>query len=363
MNFRQLGTIRPEVTAELGALLGTYHSETGIALTESPQSRIFPRKVPWILSSERRNSHPFKQLSPATAELFDLVERSQVLSSALDELRDDWKASTLMHGDLKLENCILFRNDSNSKFEFTIVDWELADIGDPCWNIASILQSFLSARIMSLPPCEVPISFRDMLTQSESILSFWKQYVEKLLLEAKESEKLLERRFRYAAARIIQSAYEYMQFSPHLSINASRLTRSEHGSSNQLGVFSRRVAEIEQLRMQAKLVKDLLQIVRTVKVLSPGSLTFAGNTSSLPDPEDSAALTRRSAMIQHLGRLLYLHCYSRRFEGRISDFTHSVDEQFVNELSAANSSREYFDKDGKFSASCRLDITSPVRMD
>ena len=97
--------------------------------------------------------------------------------------------------------------------------------------------------------------------------------------------------------------------------------------------------------MQEQLVKDLLQIVRTVKVLSPGSLTFAGNTSSLPDPEDSAALTRRSAMIQHLGRLLYLHCYSRRFEGRISDFaTTSVDEQFVNELSAANSSREYFDR-------------------
>ena len=227
--FRRLGKMPSEVTAELGALLGTYHRETGVTLTESPQSGIFPRIIPWILSPERRNSHPFKQLSPATVELFDLVENSSELSSALDELRDDWKPSTLMHGDLKLENCILFRNDSNSKFEFTIVDWELADIGDPCWDIASILQSFLSARIMSLPPYEVPMSFRDMLTHpsqtglSESILSFWKQYVEKLRLEGEASQKLLERCLRYGAARMIQSAYEYMQFSPHLSTNALHL--------------------------------------------------------------------------------------------------------------------------------------------
>jgi HopA1 effector protein family len=97
--------------------------------------------------------------------------------------------------------------------------------------------------------------------------------------------------------------------------------------------------------MQEQLVKDLLQIVRAVKILAPGSLSFAGNTSSLREPEDATAVSRRSAMIQHLGRLLYLHCYSRSFNGPIADFpTTSTDEQFVNELSAANSSREYFNR-------------------
>jgi hypothetical protein len=228
-HFRRLRKIPADMTAELGALLGTYHSQTGSGLTESPQSGIFPRSIPWILSPERRNSHPFKQLSPATVELFDFVERSVELCSALEELRNNWKTSTLMHGDLKMENCIVSRNDSDSKINFTIVDWELADIGDPCWDIASILQSFLSARIMCLPPGEVSLSFRDVMTHpshaglTETILSFWKQYVEKLRIEAGTSQKLFERCLRFGAARMIQSAYEYMQFSTQLSTNALHL--------------------------------------------------------------------------------------------------------------------------------------------
>ncbi len=228
-HFRRLQTITSDVIAELGSLLGIYHSKTGSALTESQQSQIFPRNIPWILLPERRNSHPFKQLSPATTELFDQVERSADLSGALNELRDNWKPSTLMHGDLKLENCILSRNDSNSKFDFTIVDWELADIGDPCWDIGSILQSFLSVRIISLPPTKVPMSFRDVLTRPshaglpQSIVSFWQHYVAELGLEAEASQKLFERCLRYGGARMIQSAYEYMQFSPHLSINVLHL--------------------------------------------------------------------------------------------------------------------------------------------
>ena len=247
-HFRRARTIKAEVTAELGSLLGTYHSTTGHELKESPQSKIFPQNIPWILSPERRNSHPFKRLSPATTELFDRVERSAELSSALDELRDNWQASTLMHGDLKLENCILSGNGYNSNFDFTIIDWESADIGDPCWDIGSILQSFISVRIISLPPTEVRLSFRDVLTHplhaglSESILSFWEHYVVKLALDAQASHKLLERCVRYGGARMIQSAYEYMQFSPHLSSNALHLLEVSQDLLKDTG------AAVEQLR-------------------------------------------------------------------------------------------------------------------
>jgi hypothetical protein len=55
-HFRRLRNISADVTSELGSLLGDYHSKTGSALNESPQSGIFPRNIPWILSPERRNS-------------------------------------------------------------------------------------------------------------------------------------------------------------------------------------------------------------------------------------------------------------------------------------------------------------------
>jgi hypothetical protein len=228
-HFRRLGKISSEVSSALGDLLGSYHCVANNFINESPHGSIFPRQIPWILSSERRNSHPFKELSPATVALFDRVESSADFRSVLDELREDWDTSALMHGDLKLENCILSHNGSDSSFSFTIIDWELADIGDPCWDVAGILQAFITAHTMSLPATDAQISIRDLLSTTsgtelrESLSSFWRYYVLKLGVDSSTSSKLLERCLRYGAARMIQSAYEYMQFSPHLSINAIHL--------------------------------------------------------------------------------------------------------------------------------------------
>ena len=92
--------------------------------------------------------------------------------------------------------------------------------------------------------------------------------------------------------------------------------------------------------MEEQLTKYLLQIVRTVKILSHGSLSFGGNICSLPE--------ERGAMIQHLGRELYLNCYSRNFKGPTTDVAStSANYGFVNELSAANSSREYLNRGWK----------------
>lgn len=51
-------------------------------------------------------------------------------------------------------------------------------------------------------------------------------------------------------------------------------------------------------------------------------------------------------MIQHLGRLLYLQCYCRRFTGEIDrrEIQANPDNDFVRQLSAANSSREYLNR-------------------
>lgn len=99
--------------------------------------------------------------------------------------------------------------------------------------------------------------------------------------------------------------------------------------------------------MDAQLTRYLLQIVRTVKVLSPVSLSFGENICSLPEAQQNHS-AQRSVMIQHLGRELYLNCYSRNFKGPATDVAStSANYEFVNELSAANSSREYLNRGWK----------------
>ena len=96
--------------------------------------------------------------------------------------------------------------------------------------------------------------------------------------------------------------------------------------------------------MDEQLTSYLLEIVRTVKILSAVSLSFGGNICSLPEDQQEHS-AQRSAMIQHLGRELYLNCYSRHFKGPATDVASTAaNGGFINELSAANSSREYLNR-------------------
>lgn len=228
--FRRVGKFSADVAAKLGAVLGTYHREAGNRLKDSPHSAIFPRQVPWILSADMRNSHPFKELSRATSQLFDVVEQSSELRLALDVLRTEWRAEAMMHGDMRWENCILFRSGAHGELSLKIVDWELADIGDACWDVGAIIQAFVSAQIVSLPmnwgarPAIPGVLAELTLNEMQpAIRSFWESYVDALRIEAGRSSELLERCIRYGAARMIQSAYEYMQFSAQVSPNSLHL--------------------------------------------------------------------------------------------------------------------------------------------
>ena len=225
-HLRRVGKISTSVGGELGRCFGEFHRESGTRLLNSPHASVFPKQIPWILSAERRNSHPFKELSPATSQLFDHVDESTRLPAALDELRNQWQVSTLMHGDMRLENCILVQTSSD-RVALKIIDWELADLGDAAWDVGSILQAVLSAHIASIKPLQEQLTLRTLLMDSAvidvkpAIKSFWESYEREL--QRAENSNPFERCLSYSAARMLQSAYEYMQFSPELSRNALHL--------------------------------------------------------------------------------------------------------------------------------------------
>jgi hypothetical protein len=216
-HFCRVGSFQPELAAKLGKALGSYHSATAGELEASPHSTIFPKQVPWILLETRRNSHPFKNLSHATAELFDAVDSSTELRNALDELGREWKTEVLIHGDMRLENCILSRNGKRDEVKLQIVDWELADIGDACWDVGSVIQAFLATSILSLPyGLRRQFSFIRNGMRS-AIESFWRQYVITRAIDQADSTHLLQRSVKFAAARMIQTVYEHVQFAPQVS--------------------------------------------------------------------------------------------------------------------------------------------------
>lgn len=61
------------------------------------------------------------------------------LPEALDSLLSSWQFETLIHGDMRWENCLV-RTDRDT---IHFVDWELANLGDGAWDVAGILHSSL----------------------------------------------------------------------------------------------------------------------------------------------------------------------------------------------------------------------------
>jgi hypothetical protein len=234
-HFRRAGRFTPDVSHALGEQIGTYHRTAGVGFSGSPHHAMFPRQVPWILSAARRNSHPFKELSAATSDLFDQVENRPALRHALDELRADWRAETLIHGDLRFENCVLAR-DQRRDPAITLVDWEMVDIGDRSWDVGAILQAYLCAWMMSRPlerdTSSLPAGTfaRHVLREIGTPLrEFWEAYATALGRHGAASDALLVRCMKFGAARMIQSAYEHVQFSSHVSPHGADLLQLSAG--------------------------------------------------------------------------------------------------------------------------------------
>jgi hypothetical protein len=204
----------------MGTELGTYHSETGRELGNRTDVDFLPRQPPWILSIHRHPESAARFLSGGNAQLVSLVQQSPDFQRHIDELRDEWQQDSLIHGDIKFTNCIVF-TQTDGTLGFRIVDWELADYGDAAWDVGGVFQAYLDFWIESMPthlegrPDQIAARAKyPVESMQPAIREFWNTYVAKRGLVAAEASRHLERCLRYAASRMIQSAFESMTTAP-----------------------------------------------------------------------------------------------------------------------------------------------------
>lgn len=91
--------------------------------------------------------------------------------------------------------------------------------------------------------------------------------------------------------------------------------------------------------MSEELTERLLKILRALKILSPASFSLGGTIFDLEAGEEES-------LVEYLARNLYVHCYARKFDGVAIAAEHilQVDEQFVEQLSHANTGCERLDR-------------------
>jgi hypothetical protein len=215
------------VGGPLGAVLAALHRTRPGAMASSGVLRVpFDAPPPWILQVHRPRLAMLESASETTHTLIRMIQQYPEIGANLSELSQTWLWDCLIHGDLRSANYVVrARRSPRGVRGLQIVDWELACIGDPAWDVGCVLADFLALWVSSMPLTRdgsLDLSLRlarfPLARMTRNIRAFWDAYVSANDALGDQSQgDLLFRSIRYAAARLLQRAYEKAQFSPGLT--------------------------------------------------------------------------------------------------------------------------------------------------
>lgn len=212
-----------EVARLQGETLGSYHRQV-TADAARDEAGVFARQIPWILSLHETNPAYLGSVSRGNAQLIGILQQYPEFESALSRIKAEWNYRSLIHGDIKWENMMLCHGEGDAPPRLKIIDWEIADIGDACWDVGAVIQAYVTFWIFSLPlgggagvAEAVAAAPLDAESMKPALAAYWKAYAGARGLKPHASRRTLVRSMSCAAARMIQTAYESIQSTPQIS--------------------------------------------------------------------------------------------------------------------------------------------------
>ena len=209
----------------LGSALGRFHQATSELLNDSGATHFFPRRIPWIFAFHRDNN----RVSGAVIELGELVRQHAELHESMDRLRETWHFNSVIHGDAKWDNFVVYKGHDELT-HMKIVDWELIDFGDCAWDVGGTLHSYLAHWIAAMPFAEttqteqlISKTHSSLIQMQSAMSAYWCSYLDASKLSHAMHQDFLIRCLEYAAARLLQTAFEYSYYAAQISAHALML--------------------------------------------------------------------------------------------------------------------------------------------
>jgi hypothetical protein len=207
------------LASAMGEALSTLHSAMKVESIGDGNRQIFSNMSPWVFSIHRPPLSIMRGISGANVQLIKIVQQFPEFREWLNSLHCGWKKETLIHGDMRWDNWIVCaQSNSVRKNILKIVDWEFVSVGDPCWDVGAVFSDYLSFWLLSIPilgespPDQViELSRFPLEGMQPAMRSFWWSYVQQMELNTSMAEEWLLRAIRYAAGRLVQTAYEQVQ--------------------------------------------------------------------------------------------------------------------------------------------------------
>jgi hypothetical protein len=221
----KIGRFPRRLTRTFGEVVALLHRK--MSPPEVGAAGLFVGRPPFGLSLHRPDLMILDHCSQAGIEFVRILQSDETACAHLDRLFSCWRPESLIHADLRWENCMVSMRPAKGIRRLAIVDWELARFGDPAWDVGTVFGEYLAFWLLStpigrdLPPEEFLTYARHPLGAIQpAIWAFWTGYRTNSNREPAASEAFMIRATEYSAVRLIQAAYERLQTANEVTAEA-----------------------------------------------------------------------------------------------------------------------------------------------
>ena len=216
---RRIGRISTQAAQLLGECLAGYHATAQRMRPELMDRKLFPCDLPWVMNMRDAGYAVLQHYGPVGTQLATALQQFPGFLDRLATLGTLWQIDSLTHGDMKWDNCMVPVNGGAESGELRIIDWELLDLGDGAWDVATVLKEFIMIWLLAatdaVPAYASPaVSLEAM---QGAIRSFWNAYASKRGFHDAGRALYLDRSIRFCSARLTVAVLEYLYASPQMT--------------------------------------------------------------------------------------------------------------------------------------------------
>ncbi|MFA0963545.1 aminoglycoside phosphotransferase family protein [Roseivirga sp. BDSF3-8] len=212
----------PENTGgEIATILFHLHQDSRHYLTREVAGHYLRNRKPWIFHIAKVDPENYTADSPAGKELIRLIQSQSVFVSHINQLKSEYRFNTLIHGDIKWVNFLVKWDEGGESMK--LIDWEMADYGDPLWDIGGFFQSYISKWAFKNTQKDSPESLAELKSMQGIIDDFWHTYSTFQGYSPTEKSANYYLAFRFGAMRMIQTCLEATKGRDKIDVELVRI--------------------------------------------------------------------------------------------------------------------------------------------
>ncbi len=209
--YFQMYNFKNELPDLLADSLASYH---GMINSHVPQPgfQSFREQKPWVFTiAKTPPMWPQGTAASVEQQIVQLIFKNPAFVQLLAAVDSEWKPISLVHNDVKFNNFLLnYDFEKNNINALKQIDWELADIGDPLWDVAAVFQNYLFLWISTDVPDQGSQKIKQITLKDVQpcVNRFWKRYIQQVTTQHGSEHPDLVKTIKFVALKLIHACFE-----------------------------------------------------------------------------------------------------------------------------------------------------------